>query len=184
LTTPTPDANPAYTPTTAAVCGLPCDTCSIFISSHEDPERLATIAARWGNTVQDTYCDGCRADSRTSYCRDCTLFACARERGHAFCGDCSDYPCVHLEDFRRARPHRFEIYENLARISAVGAETWLPFLPHPQLGLRPQVPQMRPRTGQRLCRSPSRGHLGAAATAVDARPPAWTRGHRQALSTR
>lgn len=53
-------------PTTVAVCGLPCDACSIFIASHEDPERLAAIAARWGNTVEDTYCEGCRADSRTS----------------------------------------------------------------------------------------------------------------------
>jgi hypothetical protein len=115
----------ASVPLTASVCGLLCDACSIFIASHEDPERLAAIAASWGNTVEDTYCEGCRADSRTSYCRDCTLFACAGERGHAFCSECDDFPCVQLEEFRQERPHRTEIYENLARISKAGVETWM-----------------------------------------------------------
>lgn len=109
----------------AAVCGLFCEACTIFIGSHEDPTRLAAFAARQGWSVDDAYCDGCRAEKRTSYCRDCDLFACAERRGHAFCGECDDYPCSELESFRAERPHRAEIFENLARIGEVGAESWL-----------------------------------------------------------
>ena len=34
-------------PETAAVCGLYCEACSLFIASHEDPERLERIAAMY-----------------------------------------------------------------------------------------------------------------------------------------
>jgi hypothetical protein len=112
-------------PPTAAVCGLCCDVCSIFIGSHEDPERLAAFAVRQGWTVEEAYCDGCRAERCTSYCRDCKLFACAEQRGLAFCGECGDYPCADLDEFRKERPHRAEIFENLGRIGEVGAEAWL-----------------------------------------------------------
>lgn len=112
-------------PLTAAVCGLCCDVCSIFIGSHDDPERLAAFAARHGWTVEEAYCEGCRADGCMSYCRDCHLFACAERRGYAFCGKCEDYPCAELDGFRREKPHRAEIFENLKRIEEVGAVAWL-----------------------------------------------------------
>jgi predicted RNA-binding Zn-ribbon protein involved in translation (DUF1610 family) len=112
-------------PTTAAVCGLLCDACSIFIGSQEDPERLAAFAARQGWSVEEARCDGCRADRRTSYCRDCDLFACAASRGYAFCGECEEYPCAALDEFRCERPHRTEIYENLDRISKAGVDVWM-----------------------------------------------------------
>ena len=112
-------------PSMASVCGLYCEACTIFIGSHEDPGRLALLASRMGWSAEEAQCDGCRADVRTSYCRDCTFVACATQRGHAFCGECGDYPCADLDAFKRERPHRIEIYENLARIREVGAETWL-----------------------------------------------------------
>lgn len=112
-------------PATAAVCGLCCDACSIYIGAHEDPERLATFAARMGWSVDDAYCDGCRAERRTPYCRACRLYDCAAERGHAFCGECEDFPCAALDEFRQERPHRIEIYDNLRRIAEIGAEAWL-----------------------------------------------------------
>jgi hypothetical protein len=63
----------APVPTTASVCGLPCDACSIFIASHEDPVRLAAIAARFGHTAEETYCDGCRADAGISSAVNATI---------------------------------------------------------------------------------------------------------------
>jgi hypothetical protein len=112
-------------PVAAAVCGLYCAACTIFIGSHEDPERVALFAARQGWSAEEAYCDGCRAERRTPYCRDCTLFACAAQRGHTFCGECSDYPCAELDDFRRERPHRAEIFASLERIREIGAKAWL-----------------------------------------------------------
>jgi hypothetical protein len=112
-------------PGTAAVCGLCCDVCSIFIAGHEDPQRLALLAGRMGWTTDEAYCDGCRSARLTPYCRDCDLRACAEQRGHAFCNECADYPCAELEDFQREKPHRAELYQNLERISEVGADAWL-----------------------------------------------------------
>jgi hypothetical protein len=112
-------------PVTAAVCGLYCDACSLFIGTHEDPQRLAPIAARFGVSLEDACCDGCRAERRNPYCRSCSLFACAAKRGLDFCGECSDFPCADLESFGRERPHRAEIMEYLRRIGEIGAEAWL-----------------------------------------------------------
>ncbi len=121
MTTPERNQGPA----TAAVCGLPCDTCGIFIGSHEDPARLTLFASRMGWTVEQAHCDGCRSEKRTPYCEACTLYSCVQLRGHAFCVECEQYPCSALDEFRQERPHRIEIYENLARIAEVGAEAWL-----------------------------------------------------------
>jgi hypothetical protein len=118
------DAGPAA-PTTAAVCGLCCDACTIFIGSQEDPERLALFAGRMGWTPEEAGCDGCRSERRTPYCRACDLFACAERRGYAFCRECDEYPCAALDEFRRERPHRMEIYESLDRIAEAGVEVWL-----------------------------------------------------------
>jgi hypothetical protein len=115
----------AQPPVTAAVCGLYCEACSVFIATHEDPARLAALAGRWGQTVEDSYCDGCRAERRTTYCRSCDLFACAARRGYAFCGECDDYACSKLDEFRRDKPHRAEIFDNLKRIGEIGADAWL-----------------------------------------------------------
>ena len=75
--------------------------------------------------LEEAHCDGCRSERRTPYCQACTLFACAEQRGHTFCQECDEYPCPALEEFRRARPHRIEIYDNLDRIADVGAQAWL-----------------------------------------------------------
>jgi hypothetical protein len=125
VTTAANNPDPEAVPVTAAVCGLPCDACSIFIGSHEDPARLELFASRIGWTPEQAHCDGCRSQKRTPYCEACTLYACAERRGHLFCAECEDYPCVELDEFRLERPHRIEIYESLARIAEVGAEAWL-----------------------------------------------------------
>ncbi len=119
------DSAPGQAPTTAAVCGLCCDACSIFIGSHEDPKRLELLASRMGWDLEDAYCDGCRSERRTPYCEACGLYRCAQQRGHAFCGECEDYACAELQAFQRERPHRAELWESLARIGEIGAEAWL-----------------------------------------------------------
>ena len=117
--------NDAATPETAAVCGLYCEACSLYIANHQDPERLPALAARWGRPVEELRCDGCRAETRSFYCQTCTLFTCAAQRGHTFCNECADYPCGELDGFRKLAPHRAEIYESLQRISEVGVDAWL-----------------------------------------------------------
>jgi hypothetical protein len=108
----------------AAVCGLYCAACSFYIGSHEEPERLAGLAARFGRSVDAVYCDGCRSERRTFYCETCSLFRCAAGRGLDFCSECSDYPCADLKAFQEELPHRAELWNSLETIRTRGWRVW------------------------------------------------------------
>ena len=109
----------------AAVCGLYCGACSLFIGTMEDPERLKCLAARFGVSEEAAKCYGCRSDKRFPHCDNCKMSACAAERGIDFCSECEEYPCRHLKEFQSERPHRIELWDDLERIKAVGHEQWL-----------------------------------------------------------
>lgn len=117
-------SSPDGIPTLASVCGLYCGACSVFLATREDPVRLARLAARLGQTVEETRCEGCRSDARSRHCRSCTFVACAAERGLAFCGECPEFPCAPFETFRTALPHRRDILADVDRIREVGAAAW------------------------------------------------------------
>jgi ribosomal protein L40E len=108
----------------AAVCGLFCPSCSIFIGTKEDPERLKRAAENLGLPVQEMECAGCRSDRRTGYCRTCKMVQCAAEKGIDFCGACADYPCEELKQFQAVLPHRIELWKSQERIKEVGYEEW------------------------------------------------------------
>jgi hypothetical protein len=110
--------------TLSAVCGLFCPGCIIYIATRETPEKRARIAQLLSRSLDSLVCDGCRAERRTAYCANCTLWACAAERGVDFCGACDAYPCQNLKTFQAARPHRLEMWEAQARIQEVGYEQW------------------------------------------------------------
>lgn len=109
----------------AAVCGLYCEACSLFISTAEDPERLKWHAAQMHISEEESKCYGCRSDKRLPYCEKCKMISCAAERGIDFCIECEDYPCDDLKQFQSAMPHRIELWDNLARIKSVGYKQWL-----------------------------------------------------------
>jgi len=92
----------------AAVCGLFCEACNLFIATQEDPARLKRLAARFQVSEEDAKCQGCRSEKRGPYCRICKMFSCAAERGIDFCSECEDYPCNDLKQFQAERPHRIE----------------------------------------------------------------------------
>jgi hypothetical protein len=109
----------------AAVCGLFCPSCKLFIATQEGIESLKVLAKQWQCSVESIECHGCRSDKRSDYCQRCTFVQCATEKGHNFCGECREYPCDGLKDFQSAKPHRLELWESLARINEVGYEKWL-----------------------------------------------------------
>ncbi len=109
----------------AAVCGLCCGVCSWFISTTEDPEKLKRLAARQNWSEEESKCYGCRSGKRLPYCGNCTMSACAAERGIDFCSECEEYPCEDLKLFQSAMPHRIELWDNLLRIKSVGYTQWL-----------------------------------------------------------
>jgi predicted RNA-binding Zn-ribbon protein involved in translation (DUF1610 family) len=108
----------------AAVCGLFCPSCSIYIGTKEDPERLKKAAENLSLPVQEMECTGCRSDRRTGYCRTCKMVKCAAEKGIDFCGACEEYPCEDLKQFQAVLPHRIELWKSQERIKEVGYEQW------------------------------------------------------------
>ncbi len=109
----------------AAVCGLFCPSCGVYIGTHENPAILEGMARRFGRQVEKLNCNGCRSDKRCFYCEElCTMYKCAADRGIDFCGQCAEYPCAELKAFQAAAPHRIELWESQERIKEVGYEQW------------------------------------------------------------
>ncbi len=109
----------------AAVCGLFCPACPIYIGTHEDSTRLKRFARLFHCSVEEMECDGCRTDKRCIYCRDaCKMTRCAAEKGLDFCGQCAEYPCPELTVFQAERPNRLELWLSQERIAEVGFEQW------------------------------------------------------------
>jgi hypothetical protein len=109
----------------AAVCGLYCEACTLFIASKEDPARLKKLAERFQLSEKEIECCGCRSNKRTAYCEKCKMYICAAERGIEFCVECTDYPCDELKQFQSKAPHRRELWDDLERIKSVGYKHWL-----------------------------------------------------------
>lgn len=109
----------------AAVCGLFCPACTVFIASTDEPERLRVLSERFGVEIQEMECHGCRSEKRGLYCNKvCKMTACASEKGVDFCSECSEYPCTDLKTFQSQMPHRIELWESLDRIKEAGFESW------------------------------------------------------------
>jgi hypothetical protein len=53
--------------TLAAVCGLFCAGCTLYIATTEDSERLKHLAAQFQLSEDDMKCYGCRSDKRGPY---------------------------------------------------------------------------------------------------------------------
>jgi hypothetical protein len=109
----------------AAVCGLFCPACTVFIGTNSHPVRLEPLAKRMGKPIEELHCQGCRTDKRCFYCRSiCTMATCAAAKGIDFCGECKDYPCSDLKVFQAQMPHRIELWKSQQRIREAGYETW------------------------------------------------------------
>lgn len=119
-----PEDNSKYDKKLAAVCGLFCKSCSMYIGSTEDPERLKSLAKTFGKKPEEVRCEGCRSDVRFFYCQSCKLDKCAASKGIEFCGSCESYPCEDLKEFQAAMPHRIELWKSQERIREAGPEQW------------------------------------------------------------
>ncbi len=111
----------------ASICGLFCGSCSLYINTQENNiDKLEVIAKSLNQTLEETFCDGCRAERKSAHCtRNCVFFDCAKERNISFCGECNDYPCQELKNFQTKMPHRLELWSSHERIKEVGWEIWM-----------------------------------------------------------
>ncbi|WP_081963079.1 DUF3795 domain-containing protein [Desulfosporosinus sp. HMP52] len=109
---------------TSAVCGLFCPSCTVFIATKEEPERLKKIAVTLNQTIEETHCEGCRSIPKTAYCSNCRMIECARQKGIEFCGECEEFPCKEIKTFQALKPHRLDLWQSHQRIKDVGYEQW------------------------------------------------------------
>ena len=109
---------------TAAVCGLFCPSCTLFIATLEDPERLKRLAVSLNQTIEESHCEGCRSENKTNYCKKCKMVDCASEKGIEFCGECIKYPCEEIKTFQALKPHRIDLWQSQQRIKEAGYEQW------------------------------------------------------------
>lgn len=64
----------------AAVSGLFCASSMFYIGSMEDPKKLERLAERFGRSIEDLTCHGCRSDTRSFYCKNyCKMDKCAEK---------------------------------------------------------------------------------------------------------
>jgi len=114
-----------YTKQHAAVCGLYCPSCTVFIATQEDPKRLEALANLMGITSEEIRCNGCRSDKRIPYCDTCKIYPCAEQKGIEFCGECDEYPCTEIKEFQAAGAHRFELWESQELLVKLGYDKWM-----------------------------------------------------------
>lgn len=119
-----PEKYPAPDKKLIGVCGLFCPACGVFIGTHEEPERLKKITARFKASPEDAKCYGCRSGQRFVFCKTCKMSECAKTKHIDFCHECGEYPCEHLKEFQKAMPHRLELWNFQARIKEAGYEEW------------------------------------------------------------
>jgi len=109
----------------AAVCGLLCEACTVFIATKEDPERLRSLSARLGIPEEEMRCFGCRSEKRFGPCSDCRFSPCAERKGISFCSECDSFPCRELIEFQSVRPHRLDLWKDLELAKNLETEVWI-----------------------------------------------------------
>ncbi len=108
----------------AAVCGLFCDACSLYIGTTEDEARLTMIAQRFNKSVDDMRCLGCRSDVLVVHCQKCAFKDCATKKGINFCSECDVFPCGLIKDFQRKAPHLIDLWKDLELAKNTSIEDW------------------------------------------------------------
>ncbi len=112
-----------------AVCGIICSECDAYQATQaQDQAALERVAAAWREqfspdiTVDAVICDGCLASDgrRCSYCSECSIRACALDRGLSSCAYCADYACDILQEFFG---HASELRETLDALRAEHLDT-------------------------------------------------------------
>ncbi|MEA4907977.1 MAG: DUF3795 domain-containing protein [Chloroflexi bacterium] len=111
-----------------AACGLYCGACYHYRASFHTPDRLAEEATRRGRSPQGFTCQGCRSDRLYMQpgCAQCSLRACADEKGLLHCGLCPQFPCAQLRAFQSdGRVHHVDIFGQLEELVEQGPGPWL-----------------------------------------------------------
>jgi hypothetical protein len=86
-----------------AYCGICCSECPAYLATQiGSSEEIEKVAKEWSSEAmsfkpEDVICDGCTSDTRVfSWCNECPIRSCCREKGLENCAYCSDFNCEKL----------------------------------------------------------------------------------------
>ncbi|MBN2368967.1 MAG: DUF3795 domain-containing protein [Vicinamibacteria bacterium] len=101
-------------------CGLYCGGCSLYQETKAGAKPTAD-----GKSAAP--CEGCASAVVASWCADCAIKACAREKGVRYCLLCDEYPCAKLTEFTNdpRYPYHKEVHRDMARLKEIGEEAWM-----------------------------------------------------------
>jgi len=108
----------------ASFCGLFCESCPLYVGTIYEPESLKFLADRYGKSVDELRCRGCRSEVNSFYCSDCSIRECVKGKGLHFCSECDNYPCEFLKEFQIRMPHRAELFQSLDILRESGYAAW------------------------------------------------------------
>lgn len=87
-----------------AYCGINCSECPAYLATQKnDLKWLKKVAKEWSSESmtfkpEEICCDGCSKDRRLfSWCSECPIRSCCREKGFENCAYCKDYGCDNLK---------------------------------------------------------------------------------------
>jgi len=106
---------------------LYCGSCGIYLATNENnTDKLLQYAIVLQQSLEETFCDGCRAPRKSTHCdKLCTFIKCQHTKALDECGVCNEFPCKDLLDFKSILPHRIEILESQDRLKEIGLKKWL-----------------------------------------------------------
>lgn len=104
---------------TLGYCGLYCGGCGVWQAT----QKGAPLKDDAGNPM---LCDGCASGRVSSWCSQCALKDCARERGFRYCLECPDNPCDKLTGFMNdpAYPYHLKVQDFMKNLRERGLEDW------------------------------------------------------------
>ena len=105
-------------------CGLYCGSCPFLMASRRD--ELDVIAERLEKDKKELFCEGCKGEQVSVFCKKCGIKQCALDHQVEFCFECDEYPCEKLQNFKNDdHPHHSVILKNLDSLKELGLEKWL-----------------------------------------------------------
>jgi len=88
-----------------AYCGIYCSECPAYLATQKDAyEEIKKVANEWSSEAmlfkpEEVWCDSCSSEGKHfSWCGECPIRSCCREKGHENCAYCDDYPCDNLKN--------------------------------------------------------------------------------------
>lgn len=107
-----------------AYCGLVCTNCPTYLATlNDDDEAREKTAAFYSEKFgfnlrpEEINCDGCLSESGIliSYCQECEIRKCCREKGLKNCAYCNEQPCEKLQKFHQFSPDAKASFELLLK---------------------------------------------------------------------